>query len=543
MELTYPDNGLAVGTSPGEDFTWKPLRFFTAYRMVLAILLAGLFFLAPTRPAVGPQAPGIFGAAALLYVLVSVVFVLAGRTRWPAYNLQVSAQVITDILIITMLMYASGSLESGLGILLGVTVAAGGLLMPGRSAFLFAALATLAVLGEQSYTLLTRTMDLGDYTHAGLFGAAFFATATLAHMLALRVRESEALAKKRGVDLANLETLNAYIIQHLQSGVLAVDAKGRVRLVNEPAWRLLGLPGNPGMRSLTTLSRALTERLEQWRRHPGREPAPFQPPGSAATVLPRFTPLGTTEGSGTLIFLEDSAALAQRAQQMKLASLGRLTASIAHEIRNPLGAISHASQLLGEAPGLTTGDRRLVDIICEQSGRVNIIVENVLQLSRREPSHPQTLALQDWLDQFVHEFVQYERVPAEQIATRTEPPDTRISFDPTHLHQVLWNLCKNAVEHGGHGDRPPRVELRAAADTGRGETVLEVIDNGPGIDADTEQQIFEPFYTTAAGGTGLGLYIARELCECNRAALSYRRMSGGGSCFRITFSDNPGQEG
>ncbi len=399
------------------------------------------------------------------------------------------------------------------------------------------------MLAEQVYGSITGTAVSGnDYTRAGLFGAAFFATASLAHMLARRVRESEALAARRGIDVANLEALNAYIIQHLQSGVVVVDHEGRVRLVNELAWRLLGMPGRPTAKPLAALAPQLADSLAAWRSQPDRQPVPFRSPAGGTAIAPAFTPLGTATGTGAVIFLEDTATVAQRAQQLKLAALGRLTASIAHEIRNPLGAISHAGQLLGEAPDLATGDRRLVEIIREQCERVNTIVENVLQLSRREPSQPQRIELGPWLENFATEFSQYEHVPPGRLQVQVEPADSRIQFDPTHLHQVLWNLCKNALEHGGT-DSEPHVILRGGGgDRTQGGPYLDVIDNGPGIAAEAEQQMFEPFFTTHAGGTGLGLYIARELCECNQAGLSYQPVPGGGSCFRIEFSNDIGAD-
>jgi len=245
--------------------------------------------------------------------------------------------------------------------------------------------------------------------------------------------------------------------------------------------------------------------------------------------MPRFTALGRQRGDATLIFLEDTAALAQQAQQMKLAALGRLTASIAHEIRNPLGAISHAGQLLAESAHLDSGEQRLTEIIRDHSQRVNTIIENVLQLSRRGQTNPQTLAIAAWLHNFVDELIRCEKLTPEQLTLTIELDTLNVHIDPGHLHQVLWNLTHNALQHGG-GVLELRLGLNAAQ-----QPCLEVLDRGTGIAANVEGEIFEPFFTTAASGTGLGLYLARELCELNRARLSYEPRRGGGSCFRITF--------
>jgi len=539
MTIRHPEHGFTPTGTREDEFTWKPLRLLTFYRLILAGLLTTIFFAAPQATALGSGNAELFAATILAYLCFGLVAGFAARWRWPAYALQVLGQISVDVIAITLLMHASGSLGSGLGVLLAVAVAAGSLLLPGRLAYLFAALATLAVLAEQAYgSLLGAAIAGDDYTRAGLFGAAFFATASLAHMLARRVRESEDLAARRGIDVANLEALNAYIIQHLQSGVVVVDQAGKVRLVNELAWRLLGMPGRPTTKPLAALAPQLAQSLAAWRRQPERPPAPFRSPAGGTAIVPNFTPLGMESDTGAIIFLEDMATMAQRSQQLKLAALGRLTASIAHEIRNPLGAISHAGQLLDEAPDLATGDRRLVEIIREQCERMNTIVENVLQLSRREPAQPQAIGLGTWLENFVGEFSQYEHVPAGRIEFQVQPDDSHIQFDPTHLHQVIWNLCKNALEHGGAKDTPHVVLRGGAGDSTQSRPYLEVIDNGPGIPPEAESQMFEPFFTTNAGGTGLGLYISRELCERNQAELSYRPVTSGGSCFRIDFSND-----
>jgi two-component system sensor histidine kinase PilS (NtrC family) len=258
-----------------------------------------------------------------------------------------------------------------------ISVASGSILLPGRMAFLFAAVASIAVMGGQVYSsLLGESTRTTGYTQAGLLGIALFATAALTYLLVRRIHESEALARRRGIDVANLSRLNALIVQRLQAGIIVTDHEHRIHLINETARKLLGLPPSATGQPLATLSPALFKRLENWRRTHDQEPALLKDETTAVNVLAHFTRLGTVEGIGALIFLEDTAIMAKQAQQMKLASLGRLTASIAHEIRNPLGAISHAAQLLDESQSLDDGDRRLTTIIGDQTRRVNTVLEN-----------------------------------------------------------------------------------------------------------------------------------------------------------------------
>lgn len=510
----------------------QALRVLSLYRLVLSGLLTVLYVTLADADPFGVRQPALFATTLLVYLGFSLVAGFMVRLRWPAYRLQAPLQVFVDIGAISLLMHASGGVGSGLAVLLVVAVAAGALLLPGRLGFLFASVATLVVLAESGLDWLAlATSGAGNVTRAGLLGAVLFAAAGLAHILATRIRESEALARQRGIDLANLEQLNRHIIQHLQSGVLIVDAGGAIRLSNATARKLLGIADGK-RRPLARAAPALHRQLQRWQRDPGWQPDPVEAGDGHIRLIPRFTPLRTAQGPGAMILLDDSATLARQSQQIKLASLGRLTASIAHEIRNPLGAISHAAQLLAESDKLGADDQRLTEIIGHHTRRVNDIIENVLQLSRRGPVSGRTLALGPWLADFVREFADTEHVDAARLRLDVSPDTLSVRADPGHLHQVLWNLCQNGIRHAG-GAAELRLVARA---TDTGAVHLDVIDNGPGIAEETAAQIFEPFYTTAANGTGLGLYIARELCELNGCRLSYRPAQDSGSCFRLHFA-------
>ncbi|MGI9321202.1 MAG: sensor histidine kinase [Thiogranum sp.] len=517
---------------PISPASWQPLRILTFYRAILAGLLTVLYFALQDSNPFNAQNHPLFSATLLTYLVFAIAAGFSTRLHWPGYQLQALLQIMADIAAIALLMHATGGATSALGVLLVIAVAAGALILPGRSAYLFAAVATITLLFETGLASLSlEKTGAGDITRAGLRGLVLFAAAGLAHVLAIRIRDSEALAQQRGVDLANMQQLNQYIIQQLQSGVLVVDPDNDIRLANQTAHTLLGFGQQPRMQ-LAQTAPDLAQQLHHWKNDNQWQPQAFQSPRASSTLIPRFSELQTSGGKGTLILLEDSAQLAQKTQQIKLASLGRLTASIAHEIRNPLGAISHAAQLLAESDRLDQGDKRLTEIICNHSKRVNTIIENVLQLSRRSASHPQDLALTDWLTEFRKEFAQMDGLRPKQLELDIEPRDVRIRVDPGHLHQVLTNLCQNAFDHAGDGTAV-RLQVRRG---GKAAVWLDVVDNGPGIDAETAEQMFEPFYTTASSGTGLGLYIVRELCEINQARLSYHPLPEGGSSFRIRFA-------
>ena len=219
-----------------------------------------------------------------------------------------------------------------------------------------------------------------------------------------------------------------------------------------------------------------------------------------------------------------------------MSSLGRLSASIAHEIRNPLAAISYSAQLLAESEELSDADKRMVEIINNHCSRVNEIVENILQLSRRERSRPESLDLSLWAQHFVEEYKTGNDIGQDQLRAVTQGRHVEALADPQQLQQVVWNLVQNALRYGRLPGEPARVSVVPRMATDKGPPLIEVIDRGPGIPAKVAAQIFEPFFTTHEYGTGLGLYLARTMCDANQATLEYVPVAGGGSCFRITLS-------
>jgi len=236
-----------------------------------------------------------------------------------------------------------------------------------------------------------------------------------------------------------------------------------------------------------------------------------------------------------LIFLEDTSLIEEKVQQSKLAALGRLSASIAHEIRNPVGAMSHAGQLLGESLHLTGDDRRLTEIIRTNAERVSAIIDNVQRLSRREAARLESLPLAAWTQEFRQEFCQTMQWPAARLTVSGTGPEVEVRVDPDQLRQIVWNLCENALKHA-IGDSPDgTLEIRHGRMVGSDRPFLEVADRGSGVAPEQAERIFEPFYT-GGRGTGLGLFLARELAQTNGATLLYEPRVGGGSVFRVVFA-------
>jgi two-component system sensor histidine kinase PilS (NtrC family) len=523
------------------DLTWRVLGTLNVFRLLLAIVLIVLFFASGEAKLFGDRYPTVFAATVSGYLVFAIVTGLAIRGRWVSAGLQTYAQVIVDIAAIVILMHTSGGISSGLGGLLIVFVGAASLVLPVQVPTFFAAVATLAILGEQFFSQIGGFSDSSNFSAAGVLGAIIFAIALAARPLARRIQFSEALARQRGVDLANLSELNEYIVQHLRESIVVLDGDNRIRLINASAAQLLGAAPNCHGMDIGETAADLATYIGRWRADTeasSHTDLTVSTDNESARIKAHLAPLGKGDDRNgpILVFLEDASLMNARIQQSKLASLGRLSASIAHEIRNPVGAMSHAGQLLAESDSLTTDDLRLTEIIRTHAERVSHIIDNVLQLSRRESSRPERFELEPWLLDFANEFSRTLELQEGELSVTEAEPGLEIRMDPSHLRQVLWNLCDNAVKYASETGGI-LVELQTGRTARTGQPYLAVLDSGHGVDEATADKIFEPFYTARRGGTGLGLYISRELCELNRATLLYQDREGGGSIFRIVFAD------
>ena len=521
-------------------YTWGPLNFLNLYRLLISGLFVTFYFTGNPFPQLAAHSQQLFYGASGGYLISALIFGLMIRLRRPDFNIQIHTQIFSDIVFITLIMHASGGVQSGLGTLIIISIAGGSIVIRGRHSLLFASVASLAVLFEESYNNIEGIYLDGSSLQAGILGITFFTTAIITYFVAKHIRESEALAVKRGVDLANMSQLTEHIIQRMQTGIMVVDQYNRLRLINESAWHMLGMPSVVNSPYLSALNKDLNNNYKNWLDDNEfiSHPLPLSP--EYPSLLPRFAQLSQEENSATLIFLEDASAMSREAQQLQLAALGRLTASIAHEIRNPLGAISHAGQLLAESPNMDKADLRLTQIISDHSKRINTIIENVMQLGRGNQSYPQLVDLNSYLDTFITDFITSNQAQREDFVIDSAEEKIEIRFDPSHLQQILTNLCENGLRHTNEDETNTekyKIEFHAGVSKNNNRPYLDIIDHGSGIDAESATHIFEPFYTTAETGTGLGLYISRELAECNQAHLTLLQNETKGSCFRITFSD------
>ncbi|UCE30255.1 MAG: two-component sensor histidine kinase [Burkholderiales bacterium] len=536
----------AGGFEPGhyraEEY-WTSLRYFGISRLAISGLVAALVPLQEERlQALADLQALQFGA--LVYVLAAVALLALIEPLRPRFNLQFAVQVTVDIVAVAYLTHVAGGVSSGFGVLFVAPVAGAAILGSRRLALLFAAIATLALLGETGWRFLVGAdADWSGFMHAGLTGALVFAGAWLVGGLASRLRREADLASVRALDLRNQFAVNQLVISELADGVLVVDSCGAPVAMNRAAQQLLGLPLEAGAQPCDPSAladcgawRAVSALWRDWQARRGSEPEhdldadlPAGPGSRHHRVRIRLLAPGVSERGDTVIVLEDLDRVEERAEQLKLASMGRLSAAIAHEVRNPLGAIRHANGLLCEQLR-DARLQRLAEIVEDNSVRINRIVEDVLSIARRERPLIEKFGPGPLIEETVAEVLALAGERPERI-TISVASEARIRFDPNQLRQVLINLLSNALRHASPEAGSVRIDWREDPEAG---LELAILDDGPGVPAQTLQHVFEPFFTTQVRGTGLGLFLARELCNLNDATLRYRPLADGGR-YRSAF--------
>jgi two-component system sensor histidine kinase PilS (NtrC family) len=515
--------------------THKIVNYLDLYRLMLTLIL-GAAYLTTAWGWPEPWSREFFASATLvLYFISALLYLFREREHLIDPYRLTQFSLSTDVLFLGVLAIMMSSISDGIGILLVFTSGAAAITLPLRQALLLASIAAVFMVAAALEGFFFRNSDAATVIQAGLFGMTALVTTILAHRVAYWARDYRLIAEKRKAALTELEQANELIIRRMRTGVIAVDENDRVRIMNESAWFSMGSPKNR-QRPLEELSPRLTRSLRAWKRMPTSDPKPLTLEASQANILPSFVALPAESGLGAMIFLTDNNVVARRAVELSVNSLAKLSGSIAHEIRNPLSALNHASQLLEESPQIRLAEMRLIHIIQNHAKRMNGIVENILQLSRREQSQPDVVPLHMFLPEFAMEFETSKVNHSLEFSTSFDSDEAYVLYDKSQLHQCLWKLLDNASDHASRHNMTPRVWLQLKTDEDSGFCVITIADNGPGIKEDQISQIFEPFYSTRKEGSGLGLYIARQLCEANQADLTVDSISGEGAQFHIRMA-------
>tara|TARA_R110002110_G_scaffold301156_1_gene515171 strand:+ start:136397 stop:138013 length:1617 start_codon:yes stop_codon:yes gene_type:complete len=510
-------------------------NIYSLYRLLLSLILLISFLLTADLNFLGIINPELYYRTTVFYIFFNAL--LFFRSFLPKLkkteHLQYLAVTIIDIIILVLISYTCGGVSTGMAHLVIVPVATGNILFQNRMGTFLAAVGTLAAFYSEVYLSFTLERPEDFYVQVGLLGLTLFSISLILQYLSSKLSQKDLLTKQQAEDLKSLEEMNYQIIQRMRTGIIVVNTAGGILSSNSSANKLLNRDSKSG--AFLNLPEQLANELKQWQEDNNYRSSPIKFSENAQEIQASFSYLQPDKKTDVLIFLEDYSKVSSRAQQLKLISLGRLTASIAHEIRNPLGAISHAGQLLEESENISESDQRLLEIIEAHSKRVNSIIDNILGVSRNQDMVPEMISLQDWLQGFIEKYKASHKDPL-QIDLELAEQQIFIRFNASQLEQILTNLCDNGIRYSLKQTGKPHISIQVSLDKDKESPVLEIIDDGPGISPDDQSSIFEPFFTTSSSGTGLGLFICKEICEAYQSQISYHRTEDNRTCFRIRFA-------
>lgn len=538
---------------PQETF-WRTLQTFNVTRIVIAVVLLA-YLSVGIKKGFWVTDQFLSREIGIVYLTLAVGFAIFSSYSRRRFLLQMTSQIAVDIAVISMFYVAAGGTKSGLAILFLFPLAGCAILAPLLLAMFFVSIVTLILLTESGYQILRLDAD-ASFSQTGLYGAAFFTAVIVINRLAARLIKQEKLAAQRGQDLQVQQAINRLVLADMGDGILVVGRDSTIFTGNPAAERMLGLSlsDDRSRHKLTEIISLMpiADAFFVWAARPANQLADAASPafvvikpGDELTLQTATTVWGgrrelvahlklrfaTVEAAGlrkdrTVIFMQDVSEIENQAQQLKLASMGRLTASIAHEVRNPLSAISYAASLLSEevhGPVQT----RLLNIVGDNVTRLNQMIEDILKLSRKAQSQRAPIELSSIFTEILEEFQETRTLQKGMIQLDTMMDPYLVWFDPLHLHEVLVNLLSNAVRYASGS--PGSIRLHVVPDVAN-RLELHVQDDGPAITQEIRAHLFEPFYTTSSKGTGLGLYVARELCLNNGAMLDYE--------YRVDTSEN-----
>ena len=509
-----------------QQYEYKLSIIYFSFRTLLAVSLGGISIADRTLMLHGNYETDAFLITVVIYFSLSLTNLLyTSYINLPPQKSTIFAAILIDIGFGIAFTHLCGGFKSGLPILMLAPITIGSIFFNGSAAFFLAAVAIIGMLLDLLYVTSINTEESKYFIPAGLIGILFFATSLIIQAVSRYIRSTEKLVEENVEKARSLGALNESIVQRMQTGIIVINADDKIQLSNDIAKDLLGFP----LRLEGEITGKLHEQLESWKINDNYNGEPFRDKPGLPAIKASFSSVDK-QGGDTIIFIDNQSVLNQQAQHIKLSSLGRLSASIAHEIRNPLNAISHASQLLMESEHIHDDDIRLLGMINNHTKRINSIINNVLDISRRGPTTPEKINLANVIEKIRSSNNFYINAEFELEIS----DEFYVSFDESQLTQVLVNLIDNALRYSEEAAGKRWVKIIAQEDNEKPHLII--LDKGKGIDPSDVEKVFEPFYTTHKSGTGLGLYVARELCEMNQALLDYLHDENGMGYFIIRFA-------
>lgn len=504
---------------------------YLTYRLGMSILLCALFISGLGDGFLGEKNP-------IIFIQICYIYLGACSLSFAGYILKlliaqashVLFLLVIDFIALVIMIHASSSAVGGLGYLLLIPMAVGSTFLKGKTSVALAAFASILVILPNLIDILEGIDKTRALFTSGVTGIVLFITAISFRLLSKKIQSSEHKIQQQTELTEYIQNINQRIIETIQAGILVVDNQLNILLMNNAAQTLLSR--DQKFTSLEAIGELYTA-LKQWQ---GTQKTPKNiiiNLGVNHDIAIDFSALTDPHIHSLMLFIEDNSRINQEAQQLKLASLGRLTSSIAHEIRNPLGAISHASQLLDESTNIDASDQELLSMIQVNSQRIDQTISNILQFSRRKEANTEVISIGQWLQKFTEAYRSH--IDSEIILTLKSEPITCL-VDPNHLQQIMTNLVDNGLRHSQLKGSDNKITIETDIEPNSQLPFINIIDEGEGISEQNINNIFEPFYTTKPTGSGLGLYLCKELCQANQANIIYlKKSTEQKSCFRLVL--------
>ncbi len=506
---------------------------YIGYRLFLALGLFILVMITHGQLLIDKGNPKLYIFASSFYLILCLVNFITFKFYKKFVRQQIFSYLILDLICITFFLFLSSGPSIAVILLYMVVVLASTMLLSPNKALAITLFSIIAVVYQQFFFSLFDSSRVAFIGTSGLVTLVFISTYALGQIAVKRMNFVESLALDQRQAFLQLQQINQSIIEQVDIGVMVINKDSQIITLNEATRAFLDLSYTAPIanQNLSNIQPTLLHELQKHTKEHARGIFHFYNDDKSIGLSIQYRPIISQQQQFTLLMLESLQKINQQVQQLKLASLGQLSASIAHEIRNPLAAISQANDLL--AAEINPDQIVFSEMIQKQCIRINHIIEDTLNMSRQNQTTPELLTLDSWLNTFIHEDL-------NDVATYLSievPDDLTVYFDAHQLRLILINLIRNAIRHGH--EHKPNSQVRIYAHQAGELVYIDIIDQGKGVPEVQQKDLFEPFHSTAINGTGLGLYLSKTFCEANHARLRYVAQTQGG-CFRIECfaSDN-----